>query len=139
MVAIPPLGATFWLFIAALLAGGFTRSLFFTGINALAFAEVSDHEAAQATALTAVAQQTSIAMGVAVAGGVLETALYFHGGDLGLFAFAAAFCVVALMMALGILPILRLDRDAGAGLAGDAGSHRAKGSLGVELGGAHSP
>jgi EmrB/QacA subfamily drug resistance transporter len=139
MIAIPPQGATYWLFIAALLAGGFTRSLFFTGINALAFAEVSDQEAAQATALTAVAQQTSIAMGVAVAGGVLETALYFHGGDLGLFAFAAAFGVVALMMALGILPILGLDRDAGKGLAGEAGGQRTRGDLGAELSGPHSP
>jgi EmrB/QacA subfamily drug resistance transporter len=139
MVAMQPQGATYWLFIAALLAGGFTRSLFFTGINALAFAEVSDREAAQATALTAVAQQTSIAMGVAVAGGVLETALYLEGGTLGLSAFAAAFGVVALMMALGILPILRLDRDAGKGLAGDAGGHRTKAALGAELGGPHSP
>jgi EmrB/QacA subfamily drug resistance transporter len=139
MIAIPPQGATYWLFIAALLAGGFTRSLFFTGINALAFAEVSDREAAQATALTAVAQQTSIAMGVAVAGGVLETALYVQGGTLGLSAFAAAFGVVALMMALGTVPVLRLDRDAGKGLAGETPGHRAKASLGPELGGPHSP
>jgi EmrB/QacA subfamily drug resistance transporter len=139
MIAIPPQGATYWLFIAALLAGGFTRSLFFTGINALAFAEVSDREAAQATALTAVAQQTSIAMGVAVAGGVLETALYFQGGELGLSAFSAAFGVVALMMALGVLPILRLAKDAGAGLAGHAGGHRAKAALEAELGGPQSP
>jgi hypothetical protein len=78
-------------------------------------------------------------MGVAVAGGVLETALYFHGGDLGLFAFAAAFGVVALMMALGILPILGLDRDAGKGLAGEAGGQRTRGDLGAELSGPHSP
>src|SRR5690606_449823 len=54
----------------ALLGGGLIRSMFFTSVNALVFADVEEHEASQATAINAVGQQLSIAFGVALAGGV---------------------------------------------------------------------
>src|SRR5690606_33094752 len=60
------------LLYAALLAGGLMRSIFFTGVNALGYADIDEHEASQATAITAVSQQLSIAVGVAVAGAALE-------------------------------------------------------------------
>ena len=53
-------------------------SFFFTGVNALGFADVDEHEASQATAINAVSQQLSIALGVAVAGGVLELSSSLH-------------------------------------------------------------
>jgi MFS family permease len=101
-----------------LLFSGFARSLFFTGINALAFADIDDRQAAQATAISAVAQQTSIAMGVAVAGAILETAQNLGGQELTLGAFHAAFFIVAAIMALGVLPLLAIRRDAGDEAAG---------------------
>src|SRR5690606_12996974 len=59
------------LMMAILVVTGVVRSMFFTGTNALGYADISDDEASQATAIVAVSQQLSIAMGVAVAGAIL--------------------------------------------------------------------
>ena len=61
--------------IAVLMIGGFFRSLQFTSVNALAYAEVPASRMSRATALAAVGQQVSLATGVAV--GALD------GGDRG--------------------------------------------------------
>ena len=58
--------------VALLFMAGFLRSLFFTASNALVFADVGDREASQATAIAAVTQQITVALGVAVGGGILE-------------------------------------------------------------------
>ena len=60
------------LMLAMLLVGGFIRSMFFTGVNALSYAEISAEDTSKATPITAVFQQLSIALGVALAGGILE-------------------------------------------------------------------
>jgi EmrB/QacA subfamily drug resistance transporter len=105
--------------LALLLVGGFVRSLFFTGINALAFAELPSERAGDATAMLAVAQQVAIALGVAVAGALLETLLALRGetaltaGD-----FAVAFLVVGGISALAALPFRRLPPDVGAEVSG---------------------
>lgn len=104
--------------IATLLAAGFLRSLFFTSNNALVFAEIDDRGAAQATALSSVSQQVSIALGVAVAGGVLEAATHLSGGVLGMGAFQIAFCVVAGLAAFAAAPFLRLPPETGQSVSG---------------------
>ena len=55
-----------------LVGAGFLRSLFFTSVNALVFAEIDEKDASQATAIAAASQQISVALGVAVGGGILE-------------------------------------------------------------------
>ena len=52
----------------ALLVGGFFRSLQFTSINAIAYADVDAPRMSRATALAAVGQQLSLSAGVAVGG-----------------------------------------------------------------------
>ena len=52
--------------IGVLMIGGFFRSLQFTSINALAYAEVPTSRMSRATALAAVGQQVSLATGVAI-------------------------------------------------------------------------
>jgi EmrB/QacA subfamily drug resistance transporter len=101
-----------------LLVTGLMRSIFFTGINALGFADVGEHEASQATAIIAVSQQLAIAMGVAVAGGVLEVSSRLGGGELGLDDFHMAWFVVAGISLLSALPFLRLPADAGSDISG---------------------
>ncbi|WEX09128.1 MFS transporter [Chelativorans sp. AA-79] len=105
-----------------LVAAGFFRSLFFTSNNALVFAEIGNREAAQATAISAAGQQISIAMGVAVGGGILEAAGYITGTVLGPGAFVSAFLIVAFVSALAIVPFLRLPADTGSAVSG----HRQK-------------
>lgn len=106
-----------------LLVTGLMRSIFFTGVNALSFADISDAEASQATAIVAVTQQLSVAFGVAVAGGVLELSSHFTGGELTLTDFHFAWFAVAGISLLGAVPFLRLPPDAGSDVSG----HRRKG------------
>ena len=107
-----------WLLMAALLVGGLTRSFFFTGVNALVFADVDEAQASQATAINAVAQQLSVAAGVAVAGGALEFASRLHGGGLTLGDFHVAWLVVAGVAITSAIPFMRLPPDAGNDVSG---------------------
>ena len=107
-----------WLIIAVLLAAGFVRSLFFTSVNALVFADIDDKDASQATAVGAVSQQISVALGVAVGGGVLEAAAYFSGQAIDLPAFTAAFLIIAAITALSVFSFWGLAPDAGNSVSG---------------------
>ncbi|MCK5748534.1 MAG: MFS transporter, partial [Oricola sp.] len=78
------------LIMVVLFVSGLLRSLFFTSTNALTYADVSEAEAAQATAVTSAMQQVSIAVGVALAGGVLDLVTTLSGGALELPAFHIA-------------------------------------------------
>jgi EmrB/QacA subfamily drug resistance transporter len=111
-----------WLIMAALFIGGLTRSFFFTGVNALVFADVDEKQASQATAINAVSQQLSVASGVAVAGGTLEIATRLSGGELSLTDFHIAWIVVAVIAVSSAIPFLRLPPDAGSDVSG----HRIK-------------
>ena len=108
--------------VATLLAGGLARSLFFTSTNALTFSGIDKTRAAQATAIAAVAQQVSIALGVALAGLILETAAFVTGADFTRTDFAIAFATVALVALSSVLPFLRLPASIGADMSG----HKAK-------------
>ena len=111
-------GTPYVLIFAVLFASGFIRSLFFTSANALVFADIRDEEASQATAIASVAQQISIALGVALAGGVLELYTLATGRPLELDAFATAFIGVGAVMMLSIFPFLQLTPDAGSAVSG---------------------
>ncbi|WP_157019489.1 MFS transporter [Mesorhizobium xinjiangense] len=107
-----------WAIIAVLVAGGVLRSLFFTSANALVFADLDDSQAGQATAIAAVSQQISIALGVAIAGAILEAFAHFAAGTLELAAFSTAFVIVALITAIAALPFAALSADAGNAVSG---------------------
>ncbi|RWL18142.1 MAG: DHA2 family efflux MFS transporter permease subunit [Mesorhizobium sp.] len=109
------------LILAALLVGGFIRSMFFTGINALAYAEISTADTSKATPIAAVFQQLSIALGVALAGGILEVSTTIHGGPLTLSDFHIAFFIVAAVSAAASLSFMRLAPDAGNAVSGYGG------------------
>ncbi len=107
-----------WVIIAVLVCGGFLRSLFFTSANALVFADIGDDKAGQATAIAAVTQQISIALGVALAGGILEAVAMFSGDALDAGAFPVAFVLIGLVTMLSALPFLTLPPDAGSTVSG---------------------
>jgi EmrB/QacA subfamily drug resistance transporter len=106
------------LLMATLLIGGIARSFFFTGINALGYTDVTEAEASQATAIAAVNQQLSVALGVALAGALLEFSSSQHGGALVLGDFHFAWIVVMAVSAIAIIPFLRLPPDAGDDVSG---------------------
>src|SRR5580698_6991035 len=65
--------------VAILLSGGFFRSLQFTGINTIAYAEIEPPKMSRATAMVAAAQQLSLSTGVAVGALVVEITLRLKG------------------------------------------------------------
>lgn len=109
-----------WVMIAVMLAAGLVRSTFFTGINAMYFAEIPEEYASQATAITSVATHLSFALGVALAGGVLEVLTLGRGASVGVPEFHAAFFIVAGVSAFAVVPFTFLARDAGAHVSGHA-------------------
>lgn len=110
------------LLMFCLFMGGITRSFFFTGINVFGYADVDEADASQATAISAVTQQISVALGVAVGGGVLEFMAHAHGGVPTLADFHVAWFVVAAVAAVSAIFYFRLPPDAGADVSG----HRPK-------------
>ena len=111
---------------AVMLGAGIVRSTFFTGINAMAFAEIPDDKAGQASAISSVAQQLSFALGVAVAGGILEVLSVGDIGALSIANFHFAFWTVAGIALLGAVPFVLLPRDAGENVSG----HVRRGGMG---------
>jgi len=104
---------------AVLLIGGFFRSLEFTALNAIAYADVDQADMSRATSFASVAQQVSISMGVAVAGLILEVMRGMRGAEtLILPDFTPAFLIVAAISALSVFSFLKLPKDAGAEMAG---------------------
>ncbi len=111
-----------WLMLTVLLIGGCFRSLQFTGINALSYADVSNRDMSSATSLASVAQQLSLSLGITIGAFALEAANLFNGGKaVGPGDFWPAFVIVALISASSMLWMARLDADAGAEVSGHAG------------------
>jgi MFS family permease len=108
-----------WMMMIILLAGGFFRSLEFTSINTIAYADVERHRVSKATAITSVGQQLSLSAGVAVGALAVEATTYVRGthGTLSAADFQPAFLIVALLSAISVVFFIRLAPDAGAELA----------------------
>ncbi|MFG1477516.1 MFS transporter [Xanthobacter sp. V4C-4] len=106
-----------WLIVGLLLVGGFLRSLQFTALNALSYAEVQDKEMSHATSFTSVAQQVALSTGVALAGLVLEMMRSARGeSHVTQDDFAVAFLLLAAISALSVFHFVLLPRNAGSQL-----------------------
>jgi EmrB/QacA subfamily drug resistance transporter len=107
------------LILVALLLGGFFRSLEFTALNAIGYADVPLQKMSRATSFSSVAVQLSQSAGVAVGAAALQGISYFHGGGaVQASDFGGAFFVVALVSASSLLVFMRLSPDAGAEVSG---------------------
>lgn len=105
--------------IVVLFVGGCMRSLQFTCLNAITFADVAKSDLSDASALSSMAQRLSQSVGV-VAGALslqLATSLdhrdSVQAGDFGM-----AFLAVGLLSTLSMLWLLRLPQNAGAEVSG---------------------
>lgn len=107
--------------LGVLLAGGFLRSLQFTSLSAITYAEVEKPQVGSATSMASVGQQISVSFGVAMGAMVLEFSEQLRGHthpqteD-----FAAAFFFVGLVSMCTALLMLRLPVGAGDELSGRA-------------------
>jgi EmrB/QacA subfamily drug resistance transporter len=101
-----------------LLVGGFFRSLQFTSINTIAYADIEHSRVSRATSLVSVAQQLSVSTGVAVGAMAVELTQRFRGDELLQAAdFPPAFLAIAAISALSVFIFARLSPDAGAEMA----------------------
>ena len=82
------------------------------------FRSITAADTSKATPITAVFQQLSIALGVALAGGILEVSTSIHGGGLTLSDFHIAFFIVAAVSAAASFSFMRLAPDAGNAVSG---------------------
>lgn len=107
------------LMLLVLFIGGFFRSLQFTCINAISYAEIEQPEMSQATSFASAFQQLALSLGVTVGAALLQLSLALRGGtDLTAGDFLPAFLVVALLSVLSVISFARLPRDAGEEMAG---------------------
>lgn len=105
------------LMLVVLGAGGFSRSLQFTSVNAIAYAEVSGPRLSSATSFTAVLQQLSGSVGITSAAMGLEAAGALRGTsatDLGNFPYV--FGVIAALAFSSAFVFSKLTPTAGASL-----------------------
>jgi EmrB/QacA subfamily drug resistance transporter len=105
--------------VGVLLTGGFFRSLQFTSLNTLSYADISRDELSLATSFVNVVQQLSLSAGVAVAALVLDGLRVAEGrAELLARDFSIAFLVISLIAALSTAMCFRLRPDAGAEVSG---------------------
>jgi EmrB/QacA subfamily drug resistance transporter len=103
-----------WLLLTALLAGGFFRSLQFTALNAIGYADVEQSAMSRATSFASVAQQMSQTVGVAVGAAAIEILQASYGDSvLTTRDFAGAFVIVALVSLGSVIVFMRLKPNAG--------------------------
>jgi EmrB/QacA subfamily drug resistance transporter len=107
------------LIMIILVVGGFFRSLQFTAINTVAYAEVEPAQMSRATTLVSVNQQLAVSAGVAVGAASVETTLWWHHAtELSAGVFAPAFLVVALISAASCYFFWQMPDDAGHEISG---------------------
>jgi EmrB/QacA subfamily drug resistance transporter len=113
-------GVPFAWIIGILAVGGFFRSLEFTSINTIAYADVDSRRMSRATSLVAVAQQVSISVGVAIGALAVDITLWLRGRTTETITaadFQPAFLTIALIAACAVFVFMRMPPEAGEGLA----------------------
>jgi EmrB/QacA subfamily drug resistance transporter len=104
---------------AALLAGGFFRSLQMTSINSLSYADVPPAMLSRATSLTSMCQQLSQAVGVGTGALLLYVFIALRGeASPTPLDFSLAFAVVGAIGMLSVPFFLKMSPDAGAEVSG---------------------
>ena len=102
-----------------LIVGGFFRSLQFTAINTIGYAEVDMARMSRATTLASVTQQLAMSAGVAVGAFSVELTLAFRkSAELTASDFGPAFIVVALISASSAIIFALMPSDAGHQVSG---------------------
>jgi EmrB/QacA subfamily drug resistance transporter len=107
------------LIVMILVVGGFFRSLEFTAINTVAYAEVEPPQMSRATTLVSVNQQLAVSAGVAVGAFCVESTQWIrHMPELTADMFAPAFLVVSLISMTSAFFFWQMPDDAGHEISG---------------------
>jgi EmrB/QacA subfamily drug resistance transporter len=101
-----------------LLVNGATLSTQFTALNGMGFSDLEGASVTTGSSLVAVAQQVSLALGVAVGALMLHLTTSFSGASGSAEPFHIAFLSLGLAMTTAALIFVRLPPDAGASVSG---------------------
>jgi EmrB/QacA subfamily drug resistance transporter len=111
-------GVSYVWIVAVLTVGGFFRSLQFTSLNTIAYADLDHRDLSRATSLVAVGQQLSISVGVALGALAVDLTLWQRGHEaIAAADFQPAFVAVAAIAACASVVFSRMPVDAGGALA----------------------
>ena len=115
-----------WLIYVVLLTGGFFRSLQFTSLNGLAFADVEQGQMSRASTMSTMGQQLSQSIGIGLAAMLLRLFLaHAHTTRLTAATISPAFIVIGFVALISALFFITLPADAGAALNAPPGRRRA--------------
>jgi MFS family permease len=104
---------------AFLLIGGFFRSLQFTALNTLAYADIPAAMIGRANTLYSMLQQLALSLGVGLGALLLNLTLTYHGNSsLGASDFWPAYIGIGLLALLSLPSFLALPAHAGAEMSG---------------------
>lgn len=106
---------------AVLFAGGLCRSMQFTALMSLGFADIQQSEMSAASTLSSLVQQMTFGMGVAFGAIALRLGGLFHSADAGSLTtgdFRIAFGLVGTVALLGVIDCFTLASHAGAEVSG---------------------
>ena len=105
--------------VAILLFGGCLRSLQFTSMGSLSYADIDRPQMSQATSLSSVAQQLAAGVGITVGASALQLAAGINGhSELQAIDFSVAFLCVALAPIASIWFLRQLPNNAGDEVSG---------------------
>src|SRR5262249_1015310 len=111
-------GVSFAWIVGILVIGGFFRSLEFTSLNTIAYADIEHRHMSRATSLVAVAQQVSISVGVAIGALAVDLTLLVRGHDTITAAdFQPAYLTIAVISGCSVFVFARMPVEPGAELA----------------------
>lgn len=114
-------GTSLWIILPILFAAGSIRSIQFSALNSLNFADVPQAEMNVASTLTSMMQQVTMAAGVSLAAVTLSLSLMLRGADadaLSLFDFRVTLGISAVLALIIMVVYIRMPSDAGAHVTG---------------------
>ena len=103
-----------WIIMIVLLAGGFFRSLQFTSLNGLAYAEIEQDRMSRASTMSSMAQQLVQSIGIGLAAMLIHLFTRLAGqAELTAATVSPAFLVIGAITFVSLLFYVRLPDDAG--------------------------
>lgn len=110
------------LIMATLFVAGLTRSMQYTSLNTLAFADISAVQRGSAATLASMLQQISMVLGITLSVIILSGSRWAaQRSEVALVDFSLAFFATGLLVMTASLMFLRLPADAGAEVTGHSG------------------